>query len=133
MAMSRQVRAELAGPAIMAIGAVAGLIVAVIAYFVEASGIDHTGGALLVVASSACLLIGAILEMTEWIRQHWTGPTITVLMILGIAGTFLAAAFLESLWLEIAIAVCFVGWLIHVFWRPQRDLALAGETYEVRS
>jgi hypothetical protein len=117
----------------MAVGALAGLIVAAVAYFVEASGIDHTAGALLVVFSSAAILIGAILEMIGWIRTHWTGPTFTVLLILGIAGTFLAAAFLEALWLELAMVVCFIGWLVHVFWHPEREPRLSGETVEVRS
>lgn len=96
---------------LIALGGAAGLIISLIAYTTKSSGIDGSAGALLVILSSALILLAA-LALTIWAtrRSWWTG-TLVFLLLLGILGTAFAAYMLDSHWLLIAMAVSMIGWL----------------------
>ncbi|KXF75618.1 hypothetical protein ATN84_16640 [Paramesorhizobium deserti] len=103
-------RATSAG--LIALGAAAGLILSLIAYTTRSSGINGTGGALLVIASSAAILLAAM-AIAMWPKMRgWLRGTLIFLLLLGILGTALAAYFLDSKWLLLAMAVCLIGWLL---------------------
>lgn len=106
------------GAALMALAAAIGLIVALADYFMPSSGVGYTLGAGLVCWSNAALLVATLLLFNDRIRHNWFGVVLTVLIILGIAGTALAGYMLDSVWLPIVMAVCFIGWLVHLFWHP---------------
>lgn len=108
-------RATSAG--LIALGAAAGLILSLIAYTSRSSGINGTGGALLVIASSTAILLAA-LAIAIWPKMRgWLRGTLLFLLLLGIIGTGLAAYLLESNGLLLAMAVCLVGWLLTIMQR----------------
>jgi quinoprotein glucose dehydrogenase len=97
---------------IVAVAAAVGFIAAIVDYFTTGSGIDGTGGALLVVGSSALIVMAALLMATRWLdRVGWLRTTLLVLLLLGILGTALAAYMLESPWLVAAMVVSLIGWI----------------------
>ncbi|WP_147272234.1 hypothetical protein [Phyllobacterium salinisoli] len=105
-------RATSAG--VIALGAAAGLIISLIAYTTRSSGINGTGGALLVIASSTAILLAALALVIWTSMRGWLPGTLIFLLILGILGTAFAAYLLDSAWLLVAMAVCLVGWFLTV-------------------
>lgn len=99
---------------LIALGAAAGLALSIFAYVERSSGINGTAGAMLVVASSAAILLAA-LALASW-PGMWRGlrGLLLFLLLLGILGTGLAAYFLMSIWLLVAMAVCLIGWLLAI-------------------
>ncbi len=85
--------------------------IAVFGYVARSSGIDHTAGALLVILSS--LAAGAVI-VAPGRRPAWLHVTLVVLTLLGIPGTALAAVLLHSVGLVAMMALCLVGWIVHL-------------------
>lgn len=84
-----------------------GLVDAVVSFFWRGSGIDHTAGALLVVVSTAILvIIGLVLARPS--RLH---GLLMVLSILDVFGTGLAAYFLHAWVLLALMVIAALGWL----------------------
>lgn len=111
------------GAWLMTAAAALGLIDAWIEYVRLGSGIDHTGGALLVIVSSALLVFAGV--VLAFVAPGGWRILFVVLSILDILGTGLAAWFLHA-WILLALmAVALVGWLILVF-APGRTSTLAG-------
>lgn len=103
---------------LIALGAAAGLALSVFAYISRSSGINGTAGAMLVIASSAAILLAA-LALTSWPAMWgWLRGLLLFLLLLGILGTGLAAYLLANIWLQVAMAVCLVGWLLAML-RPR--------------
>lgn len=95
------------------------LLVALFNYFEPGNGIHGTEGALLVVISTALLLIAAGVVWKRW-GPGWFRAVLEVLIFLDFLGTAAAAYLLEA-WLLLAlIAIAFVVWLAH-FLRPARS------------
>lgn len=95
---------------LLALAALAGFILALLAYFGSHNGIDHTEGALLVVVSTALLLIAAVvLEQFRPIR--WL---VEVLIFLDILGTAFACYMLDAYLLAALMVVALVGWIAHL-------------------
>ncbi len=95
---------------LLALAALAGLILALLAYFGAHNGIDHTEGALLVVVSTALLLIAAVvLEQFRPIR--WL---VEVLVFLDILGTAFVGYMLDAYLLAALMVVALVGWIAHL-------------------
>lgn len=116
------------GALVLGFGALIGLIAALADYFMKASGVAYSPGALLVVLSSLALLIAAAILASAWGRHGWVSVTLLVLSALGIIGTAFAAYLLESMWLEVGMVVCFLGWVGQAFWRrPARSLSSSAE------
>jgi len=89
--------------------ALGGLIVALSDYFMCSSGIDHTGGALLVAASTLVLL--AMSLAAPQLTRGWR-VTFRVLCAIDIVATGVAAAFLHAWWLLIFMVFAAVGWIL---------------------
>ncbi|PRD42884.1 hypothetical protein C5748_13995 [Phyllobacterium phragmitis] len=120
-------RATSAG--LIALGAAAGLIISLMAYTSRSSGIDGTGGALLVIASSTAILLAA-LALSIWpAKRGWLPGTLVFLLFLGILGTAFAAYLLDSTWLQLAMAVCLIGWLLTII---ARRAPVARSTHTVK-
>lgn len=99
----------------MAVAAAAGFMVALVDYLVRGSGIDHTGGALLVTLSSAVLFIlGVALARGSVKRQAWR-VLLIVLAIIDVLGTGVAAYFLHAWWLLAFMALAVIGWAVLSF------------------
>ena len=109
------------GALLMGLAAAAALALCIYNYVTPFTGIDGTPGALLVIVSTAILiLLALILQM-----GHGGGALhvfILVASLLDIAGTAFAGLLLESRGLMALMAVCFIGWLMVAF-RPRIAVA----------
>jgi hypothetical protein len=94
---------------VVAAAALAGLIVAVLNYFGPHNGIDHTEGALLVVISTALMLVAAVLLY----RLRPIRVLVDILIVLDIIGTGFAAYLLETYLLLALMVIALLGWLAH--------------------
>ncbi len=102
-----------AGIWVLAASGALGLLFCLRSYFSVDSGIDHTVGALLVIASSALLLATApILGVARLPR--FVARTLFVLLFLDLAGTSIAGYFLEAWSLLLAMGLGFAGWFFHL-------------------
>ncbi|MGH7076998.1 MAG: hypothetical protein ACREFU_02750 [Acetobacteraceae bacterium] len=106
------------GAVLLVLAAAAGLGEALAEYFPEYSRIGHTAGALLVIITSALILIGSLIVLALVAFLHsrpvWLRVLLQVLLIIGLFGTGFAAWFLESNLLFAFMVVGFVGWLADV-------------------
>jgi hypothetical protein len=107
---------------IVAAGAAAGLLISTynyvspIGFLSPLSGISGTWGALLVVASSAIILLTS-LAILKWPASSFFRFLGIVGIPLGIAGTSFCAQLLDSTPLLVAMLISFSGWL---FWMARR-------------
>jgi hypothetical protein len=99
------------GAGLIALSAAAGLAVSIFNYFSRTSGIDGSGGALLVIASCAAILLAALLLALRSGIRDGLNITLLSLIFLGILGTALAAYLLASTWLQVLMALGLIGWL----------------------
>jgi hypothetical protein len=91
----------------------AGFLLSLIAYFRRDSGINHTPGALIVIISTALLVLAA-LALTRLARPAWARGMLTACLLLDVLGTGVAAWFLHA-WALLAVDVlAALGWLIMV-------------------
>ena len=97
--------------------AVAGLAVALFDFFWWGNGIHGSAGALLVVISSA-LLAGATASLMFAAMSQRLVVTLTVLIVLGIIGTGLAAYMLEANVLLAVTGLMLIGWIAQRFQGP---------------
>lgn len=93
----------------MAAAAVAGALVSIFNYFSPDSGIDGTGGALLVIATTLLIAIVALLLG----RPGRGRPLLGGLCLILLLGTAFAAWLLNSPTLVALMAIAIVGWLLH--------------------
>ena len=108
------------GTRILLVAGVGGLAIAVFNYFWHDNGIHGTPGALLVVISSA-LMVGASCALLFGAMARGLRATLIVLIALAIIGTGFASYMLEADWLLAAMAVAFIGLILHLVF----DRALA--------
>ncbi len=110
------------GQMIVTAGAAAGLLISTYNYFSPIgflsplSAISGTWGALLVLASSAIILL-ASLAILKWPASSLFRFLGIVGIPLGIAGTAFCAQLLDSMPLLVAMLISFSGWL---FWMARR-------------
>lgn len=106
------------GAVLLTASVAAGLGEALAQYFPQYSPIGHTPGALIVIVTSALLLIGSliILALAAFFhsRPIWLMVILDILVIIGLAGTGFASWFLEANLLLAFMIAGFVGWLWHV-------------------
>lgn len=109
------------GAWLMALAALAGLAVSIANYFSRDSGIAGEPGTLLVIASTAILLVAAVILARAARLGGFLRGFLVIGCLIDIFGTGFAAYLLESQALLWLMAVALVGWLLHVF-GPARDL-----------
>lgn len=107
------------GAVLLTAGTAAGLGEALAVYFPQYSPVGHTPGALIVIVTSALLLIGSliIVALAAFFgrRPVWLRIILDILLIIGLIGTGFAAWMLETDLLLAFMVVGFVGWFWHVF------------------
>jgi glycerol-3-phosphate acyltransferase PlsY len=100
---------------LIAIAAILGTAASVYNYFSPDSGIDGTGGVVLVIASSAVLFVlGLGLGMGASRLSLAGSRALAAAALFLILGTAFAAYLLESQALLALMVVCSIGWLVHV-------------------
>jgi len=96
------------GAHIIAATGLLGAIVSLVNYFAETSGIDGTGGALLVIITTLLILVlGWLLR-----RPHGASALLSALCLILLLGTAFAAWLLNSPTLLALMAIGCVGWLL---------------------
>src|SRR5690348_1908939 len=96
---------------ILPLAALIGLGAAIFDYFYPDNGIHGTGGVLLVIVSTAVMLVLALL-LVRWARAGFAHGLLLALLLIDIAGTALAAYLLEAWALLGAMALALIGWLV---------------------
>ncbi len=102
-----------------------GLASAGLAYIRPGSGISRSGGALLVVGSTALLLAAALVTTLDRHKAAWLRVFLRVAIPLGLLGTGLAAFFLESHALLALMGLGLIGWLLHLVRGPRHPAPAA--------
>ncbi|MGX4771112.1 hypothetical protein ACWAUC_15105 [Bradyrhizobium guangdongense] len=102
---------------ILLASSVAGMITAVTAAFDEGNGIAYSGGAYVVLVSTALLLLG-VLALALYGVLKWLTISLTILIFLDLVGTAVAAYFLETPVLLASMVLGLVGWLIYLLVDP---------------
>lgn len=100
---------------LLSAGGLVGLAVVLYYYLTPHNGIDGTEGALLVVVSSALILIAGLARLIFRRMPRALRVILDILLFFGIIGTGFAAYMLEAYPLLAAMVVSFIGWLINPF------------------
>jgi len=100
------------GTGFMLLGGALGAAAGIYDFYNIASGIDGTGGVELVIASSLLMVFGAAMVIV--LRSGFLAGVFTVLLLLDVIGTGLAAYFLESGLIMTAMALAALGWILHM-------------------
>lgn len=105
------------GPLVVLCAGAVGVVLSLYAYLAPLTGVTGSAGALLVAASSAALVIDAVIlwhaNSNLVFRLFW------VLGLLGAFGTIAAASFLHSWWLLGANVVVLLGLMVTLARRGQ--------------
>ncbi len=116
--MSDQAARAGLGAWILLLGTLIALGNAVFDYFWTGNGIHGSYGALLVVGSSALMLL-AVGALTLWPAMPRAVRGILLFLILiDIGGTGFAAYMLEAWWVVGAMALALVGWIVRLLFDP---------------
>jgi hypothetical protein len=102
------------GAWIMAVAGAAATALSAYNYLTRGTGIDHTLGALLVIISSALILLASLVIALAPGAPRWLRGVLIVLLLLGVLGTALAAYFLEAWALVGLMALALIGWLVQL-------------------
>ena len=100
----------------------AGLIAAAAAaydYQTASTGIDHSGGVMLVLGSSLLMMLGALVVLA--LGSGLIAGIFMFLVLLDILGTGFAAYMLESQFIMAAMAIAAIGWLLRMGSGARRD------------
>jgi hypothetical protein len=99
------------GQGLIAVTALIGLVITFVAYFLPHGTIAHQWGTLIVLVSTALMVMAALLILFQPM-PGWLVTTFRVLIILDILCTGICAYFLEFYTLLALMAVALIGWLI---------------------
>ncbi|MGE5105638.1 MAG: pyrroloquinoline quinone-dependent dehydrogenase [Betaproteobacteria bacterium] len=99
---------------LLPLAALLGLLVAIFDYFWTGNGIHGTGGVLLVIATTALMLIGAIVLARAAPTSHALRTVLLVLLLIDILGTAFAAYLLEAWWLVALMVLALAGWIVSI-------------------
>src|SRR5689334_10174497 len=111
---------------LLLLSALAALCVAVFEYLWHGNGIHGTGGALVVIVSTALMLAGAFALGRRFERARGLRILLLVLLVVDILGTGLAAYLLEAYALLALVVLALLGWAACIAAPGPRRVASAG-------
>lgn len=115
------------GHLLTALAAILGAVLGCYAYFTPGSGVDNSGGALLVIVSSILILLAsALLALVSGVPR-WLRGVFLVLLSVGIVCTAVAGYFLELDVLVGMMIVAFIGWIVAMTGTPAATPRLANQ------
>ncbi|HEY1933277.1 MAG TPA: hypothetical protein VGG99_14795 [Acetobacteraceae bacterium] len=106
------------GMLLLAAAAAAGTALSIYAYF-NSEAINHTAGVLLVIATTAAMVIAALAVAGLHFLPRWLRALSLVLLLIDVIGTGIAAWFLETQLLIAFMGVALLGWLLHLIAGPR--------------
>lgn len=113
---------------VLALASLIAFAVTIYNFFDKSNGIHGTEGALLVVVSTALMLIASLVISVGRVRPRWFRVLLEVLILLDILGTGLAGYLLESWALVGLMVIALIGWLVYVVTpAPPPRTSLIGE------
>lgn len=115
--VSRGARGLTAGVMLLVVAGGLGLAVSIFNYFWPGNGIHGSTGALLVVGSTALMVVAAVVIAADAFGRRWLDVLLAALILLDILGTGLAAYFLTAWILLGLMVVALFAWL----WRALGD------------
>ncbi|MCA8864946.1 MULTISPECIES: hypothetical protein [unclassified Halomonas] len=98
------------GAMMLLIASLAGLAIALYAYFTPLTGVNGTLGAM--VAILACLALTVMSLLLFKVSGRGVSITLRVLILIGLAGTFFAAMLLHQWWICVAMVIGLIGLLL---------------------
>jgi quinoprotein glucose dehydrogenase len=98
----------------LVIASLAALVLSAFNFFATGNGIHGTGGALLVLISSGMMVGAALAILDRRAMARWLYGTLMALIGLDIVGTAVAAYFLEAYWVDAAMLLAAVGFVMHL-------------------
>ena len=108
--MQNEVETGRQGPMIIFAGAAAGLVVAIYGSLRPMGPAEEVGIIWCVALSTLLLALAA--RLLPNLRARLSRNLLRVVMLFGILGIAFAGAYLHHLWIEIAMLIAFLGWLI---------------------
>jgi hypothetical protein len=99
----------------MVAGSASGLALSTFNFFWPDNGIHGSGGALLVIVSSALILTASLVMALDLSAPRSLRILIYGLLLLGIIGTAFAAYMLEAYPLVALMVLTLIGWFVHFF------------------
>jgi hypothetical protein len=106
------------GGLLMLLAGLIGAAAATYDYGAISTGIDHSGGVMLVLASSLLMIVGALMLLV--FGSGLIAGIFLFLVLLDILGTGFAAYMLESGIIMAAMALAAIGWLLRIAAGMQR-------------
>src|SRR6185312_12381879 len=105
---------QASGAWLLTLGALVALGASIFDYLWSGNGIHGTGGVLLVIASSALMVVLA-LSLARWrSSSRWAHGLLLLVLLIDILGTGFAAYMLEAWWVLGGSALALAGWLADV-------------------
>lgn len=98
------------GATVLCIASLAGLAVALYAYFTPLTGVTATPGALLAIV--ACLALAVMALLLAVVNGRGVAITLRTLILAGLAGTFFAGMLLHQWWICVAMVVGLLGLIV---------------------
>ena len=102
------------GTGLLLLGSLIGLGAALFDFFWTGNGIHGTDGALLVIVTTALMVLATVALLIWPETPRWIRAILLVLILLDICGTGFAAYMLEAWWEVGAMALALVGWIVRV-------------------
>jgi len=103
------------GAALLVAAGVLGLFISLVNYFERSSGINHSGGALVVTISTGLLYLLSLALISISRVVSGLRRVIAAFVAADVIGTSVAAYFLHAWWLLGFMGVALVGWLLLTF------------------
>lgn len=104
------IRSSRLGAIILLAASLAGLAIALYAYFTPLTGVTGTLGALVAAAASVALAVLSLLLAVA--KGRGSSIALSILILLGLTGTFFAGMLLHQWWLCVAMVVGLIGLIL---------------------
>lgn len=116
------------GAWLLSAAAFIGLGMSIFAFFWPYNGIHGMPGVILVIVTTALMLIASLVIAIWPGTWRWLKGVLLVLIALDILGTGFAAYMLDDYWLLGAMVLAGIGWIVHLVADPGRPRSEALET-----
>lgn len=112
-------RSSRLGAIVLLIASLTGLAIALYAYFTPLTGVTGTLGALIAIV--ACFALGVMALFLAVVKGRGASIGLRVVILLGLAGTFIVGLLLHQWWIGVAMVVGLIGLILNMV-RPSHHL-----------
>ena len=112
-------RSSRLGAIVLLIASLTGLVIALYAYFTPLTGVTGTLGALIAIVACLTLVVMALLLAS--VKKCGAYIALRVLILPGLAGTFMVGLLLHQWWIGVAMVIGLIGLILDMV-RPSHHL-----------